>query len=51
MNYKLYGDKERVEIKIYDELKSICYTIDFDKKSALDIANYITNNFKEEKED
>ena len=25
--------------------------IDFDKKSALDIANYITNNFKEEKED
>ena len=35
---------------IYDELKSTCYTIDFDKKS-LDIANYITNNFKEEKGD
>ena len=47
MNYRLYGDKERVEIKIYDELKSICYTIDFYKKSALDIANYITDNFKE----
>lgn len=50
MNYKLYGEGNIIELKVADELTKTCFTIQFDKKDALNIANFITNHFNKEEE-
>ena len=50
MNYKLYGEGNIIELKVADELTKTCFTIQFDKKDALNIANFIINHFNKEEE-
>ena len=45
MNYKLYGEGNIIELKVADELTKTCFTIQFDKKDALNIANFIIKFF------
>ncbi len=50
MNYKLYGEGNIIELKVADELTKTCFTIQFDKKDALNIADFIANHFNKEEE-
>lgn len=51
MNYKLYGEGNIIELKVADELTKTCFTVQFDKKDALNIADFITNHFNKEEEE